>query len=102
MKKSFAPSESRLLLRNKKFPRTNFVRAWRLYLAGSVAAFEAGSLQLFQVVLGHERSNHVPMTRADLYGDAADRTTQWGESGERETEGDPLAARRSADGEHSP
>ena len=27
-----------------------FVRAWRLYLAGSLAAFRSGSLQLFQVV----------------------------------------------------
>ena len=27
----------------------DFVRAWRLYLAGSVAAFTTGSLQLFQV-----------------------------------------------------
>ena len=27
-----------------------FVRAWRLYLAGSQAAFMTGSMQLFQVV----------------------------------------------------
>ena len=26
-----------------------FVRMWRMYLAGSIAAFESGSLQLFQV-----------------------------------------------------
>jgi len=44
-----------------------FVRIWRLYLAGSIAAFRAGSLQLFQVVFARGRSNAVPWTRADLY-----------------------------------
>ena len=28
-----------------------FVRAWRLYLAGSLAAFRSGDMQLFQVML---------------------------------------------------
>jgi cyclopropane-fatty-acyl-phospholipid synthase len=44
-----------------------FVRTWRLYLAGSVAAFRTGSLQLFQILFARGRSNVVPWTRADLY-----------------------------------
>lgn len=44
-----------------------FTRAWRMYLAGSVAAFRAGSLQLFQVVFTHGDNNELPATRQDLY-----------------------------------
>jgi cyclopropane-fatty-acyl-phospholipid synthase len=44
-----------------------FVRMWRLYLAGSVAAFTTGTLQLFQVVFAPRENNDVPMTRAHLY-----------------------------------
>jgi cyclopropane-fatty-acyl-phospholipid synthase len=44
-----------------------FVRMWRLYLAGSVAAFNTGTLQLFQVVFAPGESNDVPLTRAHLY-----------------------------------
>ena len=44
-----------------------FVRMWRLYLAGSVAAFTTGTLQLFQVVFAPGRSNDIPWTRAHLY-----------------------------------
>lgn len=44
-----------------------FARAWRLYLAGSIAAFTTGSLQLFQVVFTRERNNDVPRTREHLY-----------------------------------
>jgi cyclopropane-fatty-acyl-phospholipid synthase len=44
-----------------------FVRMWRLYLAGSVAAFATGSLQLFQVLFAPGESNDVPWTRAHLY-----------------------------------
>jgi cyclopropane-fatty-acyl-phospholipid synthase len=40
-----------------------FVRAWTLYLAGSQAAFTAGSLQLFQVVVARGASNALPWTR---------------------------------------
>ncbi|MGE5246138.1 MAG: class I SAM-dependent methyltransferase [Betaproteobacteria bacterium] len=40
-----------------------FVRAWRLYLAGSQAAFTTGSLQLFQVVFARGGSNSIPWTR---------------------------------------
>ena len=45
----------------------DFVRAWRLYLAGSAAAFTTGSLQLFQVVFAPGESNAVPMTREHVY-----------------------------------
>lgn len=41
-----------------------FVRAWRLYLAGSQAAFNTGSMQLFQVLFAREHSNAIPWTRA--------------------------------------
>ncbi len=41
-----------------------FVRAWRLYLAGSLAAFNTGSMQLFQVVFARGASNRIPWTRA--------------------------------------
>jgi cyclopropane-fatty-acyl-phospholipid synthase len=44
-----------------------FVRMWRLYLAGSVAGFTTGSLQLFQVLFAPGESNDVPLTRAHLY-----------------------------------
>jgi cyclopropane-fatty-acyl-phospholipid synthase len=44
-----------------------FVRAWRLYLAGSVAAFATGSLQLFQVSFARAQDNAIPWTRAHLY-----------------------------------
>lgn len=44
-----------------------FVRAWRLYLAGSLGAFNTGELQLFQVLFARGASNDVPWTRAHLY-----------------------------------
>jgi cyclopropane-fatty-acyl-phospholipid synthase len=44
-----------------------FVRMWRLYLAGSVAAFETGSLQLFQVLFTQRRNNAIPWTREYMY-----------------------------------
>ena len=44
-----------------------FVRAWRLYLAGSRAAFKSGELQLFQVLFARAASNDMPWTRAYLY-----------------------------------
>jgi cyclopropane-fatty-acyl-phospholipid synthase len=47
-----------------------FVRMWRLYLSGSIAAFQAGGTQLFQVVFARGTSNEVPMTRTHLYPDA--------------------------------
>ena len=44
-----------------------FVRMWRLYLAGSLAAFSTGTLQLFQVLFAPADNNDVPWTRAHLY-----------------------------------
>ena len=44
-----------------------FIRSWRLYLAGSIASFTAGDLQLFQVVFAHPNKNDLPWTRASLY-----------------------------------
>jgi cyclopropane-fatty-acyl-phospholipid synthase len=48
-----------------------FVRAWRLYLVGSIAAFLAGRLQLFQVVFARSGANNVAWTRAHVYRDLA-------------------------------
>ncbi len=50
-----------------------FVRAWRLYLSGSIAAFLVGSLQLFQMVFARGTDNRVPFTREHLYGASAKR-----------------------------
>ncbi|MCW5623919.1 MAG: class I SAM-dependent methyltransferase [Burkholderiales bacterium] len=44
-----------------------FVRMWRLYLAGSEAAFLSGALQLFQIVFARPTDNTVPFTREHLY-----------------------------------
>jgi cyclopropane-fatty-acyl-phospholipid synthase len=44
-----------------------FVRMWRLYLAGSEAAFITGDLQLFQVVFAPRANNNIPWTREHLY-----------------------------------
>jgi len=44
-----------------------FRRTWRLYLAGSEAAFRTGSLQLFQVVFAPSGSGGAPWTRRGLY-----------------------------------
>jgi cyclopropane-fatty-acyl-phospholipid synthase len=44
-----------------------FVRAWRLYLAGSIAAFTTGTLQLFQVLFARNACACLPQTRAHLY-----------------------------------
>lgn len=44
-----------------------FVRAWRLYLAGSIAAFRVGSLQLFQIGFAGSECRRIPWTRAHLY-----------------------------------
>jgi cyclopropane-fatty-acyl-phospholipid synthase len=44
-----------------------FVRMWRLYLAGSEAAFLTGDLQLFQVLFAPRGNNDIPWTREYLY-----------------------------------
>jgi len=46
-----------------------FVRAWRLYLAGSIAAFTMSELQLYQIVFNREHSNKLPWSRSHLYQD---------------------------------
>ncbi len=50
-----------------------FVRAWRLYLSGSLAAFNTGQLQLFQMLFARADSNNVPWTRAHLYNSPQER-----------------------------
>ena len=50
-----------------------FVRMWRLYLAGSSAGFESGTLQLFQVLFTPRGNNEVPWTREYLYPRVAER-----------------------------
>lgn len=50
-----------------------FVRMWRMYLAGSVAAFDSGYLQLFQVVFAEGTSNEIPRTREHMYNLTSDR-----------------------------
>src|ERR1022692_3615816 len=49
------------------FSDESFVRMWRLYLAGSIAAFETGSLQLFQVLVTKQDNNAIPLTREYMY-----------------------------------
>lgn len=44
-----------------------FARMWRLYLAGSTAAFRFGSLQLFQVVFAGRKCASQPWNRSYLY-----------------------------------
>ncbi len=48
-----------------------FVRAWRLYLVGSIAAFNTGQLQLYQVVFTHMGNNQLPWSRAYQYAQSA-------------------------------
>jgi cyclopropane-fatty-acyl-phospholipid synthase len=49
------------------FSDASFVRMWRLYLAGSIAAFNTGSLQLFQVLFTKQDNNEIPLTRDYMY-----------------------------------
>jgi len=41
-----------------------FVRAWRLYLAGSHVAFRTGTMQLFQLLFARTGNNTIPWLRA--------------------------------------
>ncbi len=50
-----------------------FVRMWRLYLTGSVAAFASGCLQLFQIQFAPGESNCIPRSREYLY----DPSNEW-------------------------
>ncbi len=45
----------------------DFVRAWRLYLAGSLAGFTTGWLQLFQILFTRSGQNNIAWTRDHLY-----------------------------------
>ena len=49
------------------FSDESFVRTWRLYLSGSIAAFNTGSLQLFQVLFTKQDNNAIPLTREYMY-----------------------------------
>jgi cyclopropane-fatty-acyl-phospholipid synthase len=45
----------------------SLVRMWRMYLAGSTAAFETGTMQLFQVLFTTQENNQLPLTRDYMY-----------------------------------
>lgn len=47
----------------------SFVRAWRLYLTGSIANFSFGYLQLYQVLFTRSTNGSLPSTRDDIYHD---------------------------------
>lgn len=49
---------------------SRFVRAWRLYLAGSIAAFRGGHLQLFQILFTGSQCEPIFWTRDPLYAEA--------------------------------
>jgi cyclopropane-fatty-acyl-phospholipid synthase len=49
------------------FSDETFVRMWRLYLAGSIAGFETGAMQLFQVLFTRQENNAIPLTREYMY-----------------------------------
>ena len=53
-----------------------FARMWRLYLAGSIAGFQVGTLQLFQLVFAGRACNTLPWTRANLYNNSTRETVQ--------------------------
>src|ERR1039458_9583385 len=53
-----------------------FVRTWRLYLAGSIAGFRVGTLQLFQIVFARAACQRIPSTRAQLYHARHDETQE--------------------------
>ncbi len=44
-----------------------FVRAWRLYLVGSMVSFGAGPMQLYQVVFAPRENADLPWSRAYIY-----------------------------------
>lgn len=50
---------------------SRFVRAWRLYLAGSLAAFRTGHLQLFQILFTGGRREPIHWTRDPIYDNGA-------------------------------
>lgn len=60
-----------------------FVRAWRLYLAGSIAGFRTGHLQLFQILFIGSKRDPLFWTREPLYAgqqqivEPAGENTKW-------------------------
>jgi cyclopropane-fatty-acyl-phospholipid synthase len=56
-----------------------FVRLWRLYLAGSLAGFRSGSMQLFQLLFAGADCKAIPATRDHLYtkNDSAEKEMKW-------------------------
>jgi len=56
-----------------------FVRMWRLYLTGSIAAFRSGSMQLFQIAFARGSDNTIPWTRDHIYRplDEKEPETKW-------------------------
>src|SRR5579864_4099112 len=56
-----------------------FVRAWRLYLAGSLVAFRVGTKQLFQITFAGSQCRQIPWTRAHLYaaGEVQQQESKW-------------------------
>lgn len=52
----------------------SFVRAWRLYLAGSKATFTAGALQLFQITFARGASNEIPWIRQGYSDEEGERS----------------------------
>ena len=52
----------------------DFARMWRLYLAGSIAAFRAGNLQLFQILFAGSRCQSIPWTREHMYSQDREET----------------------------
>jgi cyclopropane-fatty-acyl-phospholipid synthase len=76
----------------RKMMDETFVRTWRLYLAGSISAFNIGELQLFQVVFSRERNNQVPCSRVHLYNNPLHRLEP-----SQQAESETTAARETAD-----
>ncbi len=54
----------------------DFARMWRLYLAGSIAAFRVGTLQLFQLVFAGRNCDSLPWTRDRLNQNTTNQTGQ--------------------------
>lgn len=53
-----------------------FVRTWRMYLVGSIAGFESGSTQLFQMLFARGATNEIPLTRSRLTAAANEQQRQ--------------------------
>jgi hypothetical protein len=74
-----------------------FVRTWRQYLAGSLAAFEAGGLQLFQVLFAPGGNHGVPSTRRYQY-EGATPSPSWFVAEPMDSRGDRFLPAREGQG----